>query len=206
MAVVNTMEFVPLIGEVVRVCPITPLPSSTTTDLSSSSLETNDVTETISVVGVLCSIDPTGSHVVLLRLVPGGDGAAWIHTVSMLHRASFQTLEPADPVPLEWTEQLERAVAKKLGKKEDEEEEDSKKKKEEEEEEDEEEEEESEDKKRREATLELLKRNGIVSVLENKRIVTFGGCLSIHGPLYDAASCKSSNPVVLRRMRALLNG
>ena len=213
---VNTtklMEFVPLIGEVVRVCPITPLPSSssTTTDVSSSSLETNDVTETISVIGVLCSIDPTGSHVVLLRLVPGGDGAAWIHTVTMLHRASFQTLEPADPVPLEWTEQLERAVAKKtltaeltaskLGKKEDEEEEDSKKKKEEEEEE-----EESEDKKRREATLELLKRNGIVSVLENKRIVAFGGCLSIHGPLYDAASCKSSNPVVLRRMRALLNG
>jgi hypothetical protein len=192
------MEFVPLIGEVVRVCPISPLPSSATSDVSSSTVETNEVTD----VGVLCSIDPTGSHVVLLRLVPGEDSAVWIHNVTMLHRASFQSLEPADPVPSEWVEKLERAVAKKTlttkmtsleagnkeemdrGKGEDESE---------------------EEKQRRESTLALLKRNGIASVVENKRIVVFGGCMSIHGPLYDESSCKSSNPVVLRRMRALLH-
>ena len=199
-------EFLPLIGSVIAVIRSigndeqSPSPSSPNHNHS-------DVT-----TGLLCSIDPLGNHVMLLRIEALQDGTLQ-RRVTMLHRATFHTLEPLSPIPKLWQDYLATHQATAGNDKEtvvD-----------------------NNDAKRAavleeenrlcEATLVLLNTHGVVATVTNdtrsnvghkdnreenhpssKKIVAFGGALTIRGPKFNAAGCTSANPLILRRIRTLL--
>lgn len=145
--------------------------------------------------GLLCSLDPLNTHIVLLRLESTSqDQHLQQQKVTMLHRESFTTVEVADPIPLEWVVYLKKHQEKshiqntstenisgqddqnKIVKI-----------------------------QRMNHTISVLKKNGMKSKISKDEIVALGGALRIVGPLYDATGCTSSNPLILRRMINLLS-
>jgi acetylglutamate synthase len=131
----------------------------------------------------------------LLRIEALQDGTLQ-RRITMLHRATFHTLEPLSPIPKLWQDYLathqtagndkETVVdnndAKRVAVLE-------------------------EENRLCEATLVLLNTHGVVATVTNdtsKKIVAFGGALTIRGPKFNAAGCTSANPLILRRIRTLL--
>ena len=146
--------------------------------------------------GLLCSLDPLNTHIVLLRLESTTqDQHLQQQKVTMLHRESFTTVEVADPIPLEWVAYLKKHQEKshiqttstenisgqddqnKIVKI-----------------------------QRMNHTISVLKKNGMKSKIskDGNSIVALGGALSIVEP-FDATGCTSSNPLILRRMINLLS-
>jgi len=186
-------EFLPLIGSVIAV-----IRSIGNAEQSpSSSSPRHNHTDATTTTGLLCSIDPLGTHVMLLRIEALQDGTLQ-RRVTMLHRATFHTLEPLSPIPKLWQDYLathqatagndkETVVdnndAKRVAVLE-------------------------EENRLCEATLVLLNTHGVVATVTNdtrsKKIVAFGGALTIRGPKFNAAGCTSANPLILRRIRTLL--
>jgi hypothetical protein len=177
--------------------------------------------------GLLCSIDPLGAHVVLLQLAATSSSSSdrshssskevdddFVRKVTMLHHKSFDMLEPVHPIPDEWVCYLRQHNEKQTKI--------TQKTKtagtyhqEEEEEEQQQQQKRAIRQRRREETVNLLKQHGMVltsapptttttTLTPEDSIVALGGALKICGPLFDANSCTSSNPLILRRIRNLL--
>jgi hypothetical protein len=202
-------EYLSLIGSIVRIIlSVSSSPqiyqNKTERLENSNSSATSFNKQNIS--GLLCSIDPLGTHVMILQLKHLEDKTL-NRSIIMLHKEMIDTLELVADVPDIWKDYLTDQI-KKSTKKVEEKKQGSNQ---------------SVSPAEREqadsnclSTLNFLKSHGVVATVVEKsidrnghqtcfkKIVAFGGALTINGPKYDSAGCNSVNSLILRRVRTLL--